>query len=71
MPKFSTMACAAGPRSAFIMLITRLIPAKPMPMVRPERNALESFTPKISPMMVIMMGSMTVAPASIIVLKIA
>ena len=37
----------------------------------PERNALESFTPKISPMMVIMMGSMTVAPASIIVLKIA
>ena len=70
MPKFCTMAWAAGPRLLFIMLMTRLIPAKPMPMVRPLLNAFDNFTRKISPMMVMMIGSMTTAPASRIVLKI-
>ena len=68
-PVRSTIAFAAGPTLVVIKSKINLIPAKPIPNVKPDLNARVIFKPKINPMMVMMTGNITVGPASIKKLK--
>ena len=64
MPNRCVIACAAGLTKSPISPMTRLIPINPMPMVMPDRNALENFCPRISPRMVMISGITTDEPKS-------
>ena len=63
IPKFSTIAFAAGPKFDESRLMTSFIPIKPIAIVNPERNALDKGTLKIRPITVIIIGNRTVGPA--------
>ncbi len=68
-PVRSTIALAAGPTLVVIKSNINLIPAKPIPNVKPDLKAREIFNPKIKPIIVMMTGNITVGPASIKKLK--
>ena len=58
-PRFSTMAAAAGVTALLSRFTSRLMPTKPQVIVMPHWKALLSFRRKMSPSIVMMMGSMT------------
>ena len=64
-PVRSTIALAAGPTFDVMKSRINLIPAKPIASVKPDLNTFESFRPKIKPIIVMITGNITVAPARI------
>lgn len=62
IPKFLIIAWAAGPRLSQSSATTKLIPTNPTPIVRPEWNDFAGPHLKISPIMNINTGNITVGP---------
>ena len=64
IPKFETIACAAGPRLSTSKPTTKFIPTKPTPIVKPERNAVPAPVPKPKPIIKMKTGRITVGPSA-------
>lgn len=63
-PKFLTIACAAGPKFLTNKSMTKKIPTKATPIVKPDLNAAPIFCLKNRPSKNMTTGKITVAPKS-------